>query len=525
MSGMVIKIGGDASGAKRAIDDISLSLKEQKQVLAALQRQYASLNTAQAKGKIGKEIAADIRIAKEEIARLGAVSSNSFGEVGKGASKAFSAVRQFAYILPGIGIAGIIGGLSDMVIGLFNSANAFDAADIAAGKFDNTIRNMKDSLDQLKTSLDFQNRAQKLINELNGLSGSRLSLANAGADISQNTQLITSYTEQITRLTAANKKLVDQRIDVEKAISATTGTSSPLATAIFKAGGIDNISEAMTSKFSKADQEILRQYRKTNEEIKSLSKQRQEAFLSVNLGLIESALVTQKGDKATPSAGGAQVAGLPDGGKLLDLFLRRIKEQTKKPVLVEIPVDFKIKEPEPGSFSAKNIGSELQNQLKGLASLVSDTLTPVFDSFFSTIAQGGNAFKAFAQAAAQALTGLITKLLTTAALSLILGPVLGIGVGVGAASSKFADVFKFLSGFGGRAAGGPVAAGRPVVVGEAGRELFIPSTSGRIVPNGSLSQFAGQAAQMINVTVNGVISGNNLALVMARQNRYQLSNV
>ena len=219
------------------------------------------------------------------------------------------------------------------------------------------------------------------------------------------------------------------------------------------------------------------------------------------------------------------MAGLPDGGKLLDLFLKRIKEQTRKPVPVEIPVDFKIKEPEPGSFSAKNIGSELQNQLKGLASLVSDTLTPVFDSFFSTIAQGGNAFKAFAQAAAQALTGLITKLLTTAALSLILGPVLGIGVGVGAASSKFADVFKFLSGFGGRAAGGPVAANRPVVVGEAGRELFIPSTSGRIVPNGSLSQFAGQAAQMINVTVNGVISGNNLALVMARQNRYQLSNV
>ena len=55
-----------------------------------------------------------------------------------------------------------------------------------------------------------------------------------------------------------------------------------------------------------------------------------------------------------------------------------------------------------------------ESRLKALAGVVQDTLTPVFQSFFTTIASGGNAFKAFAQAAGQALIGLISKLATTA---------------------------------------------------------------------------------------------------------------
>jgi len=39
---------------------------------------------------------------------------------------------------------------------------------------------------------------------------------------------------------------------------------------------------------------------------------------------------------------------------------------------------------------------------------------------------------------------------------------------------------------GGRALGGSVTGGRPYVVGEMGRELFVPETSGRIVPNNAM---------------------------------------
>jgi phage-related minor tail protein len=57
-----------------------------------------------------------------------------------------------------------------------------------------------------------------------------------------------------------------------------------------------------------------------------------------------------------------------------------------------------------------------------------------------------------------------------------------------------------LSGlFGHRAAGGPVAPDTPYVVGEYGRELFVPRSSGAIVPAGAASSGRGRA---ISITVN-----------------------
>jgi len=61
------------------------------------------------------------------------------------------------------------------------------------------------------------------------------------------------------------------------------------------------------------------------------------------------------------------------------------------------------------------------------------------------------------------------------------------------------------SAFGGfRAAGGSVSAGTPYVVGERGAELFVPSSSGTIVPNGGMGS-------TINITVNGAIDAEGTA--------------
>jgi len=54
---------------------------------------------------------------------------------------------------------------------------------------------------------------------------------------------------------------------------------------------------------------------------------------------------------------------------------------------------------------------------------------------------------------------------------------------------------------GGRAAGGSVSAGTTYLVGEKGPELFTPSSSGKIIPNGNM----GGASNTINITVNGAI--------------------
>jgi phage-related protein len=72
-------------------------------------------------------------------------------------------------------------------------------------------------------------------------------------------------------------------------------------------------------------------------------------------------------------------------------------------------------------------------------------------------------------------------------------------------------VTKFLGGAfdtvfgGGRAMGGPVSSGTSYVVGERGPELFVPNTSGTIIPNG------GGGGSTINLTVNGAIDAEGTA--------------
>lgn len=65
----------------------------------------------------------------------------------------------------------------------------------------------------------------------------------------------------------------------------------------------------------------------------------------------------------------------------------------------------------------------------------------------------------------------------------------------------------FDSVFGGfRANGGSVSAGTPYVVGERGAELFVPNSSGTIVPNGAMG-----GSTTINLTVNGAIDAEGTA--------------
>ena len=64
------------------------------------------------------------------------------------------------------------------------------------------------------------------------------------------------------------------------------------------------------------------------------------------------------------------------------------------------------------------------------------------------------------------------------------------------------------SAFGGfRANGGSVSAGTPYIVGEKGAELFVPNSSGSIIPNSNL----GTSGTTINLTVNGAIDPEGTA--------------
>jgi TP901 family phage tail tape measure protein len=65
---------------------------------------------------------------------------------------------------------------------------------------------------------------------------------------------------------------------------------------------------------------------------------------------------------------------------------------------------------------------------------------------------------------------------------------------------------QVLPGFQARAAGGPVTAGSPYLVGERGPELFVPRSSGTIVPNGGM----GSTSVVVNVDARGTsVQGDN----------------
>lgn len=65
-----------------------------------------------------------------------------------------------------------------------------------------------------------------------------------------------------------------------------------------------------------------------------------------------------------------------------------------------------------------------------------------------------------------------------------------------------APLFGWQGEIGARAEGGPVSAGAPYVVGERGPEVFVPASSGTIIPNGA-------GSTVINISVNG--TGEDIA--------------
>jgi len=63
-----------------------------------------------------------------------------------------------------------------------------------------------------------------------------------------------------------------------------------------------------------------------------------------------------------------------------------------------------------------------------------------------------------------------------------------------------------IRGIFGREHGGPVAAGQPVIVGERRPELFVPRTSGTILPR-ITGASGGGAGMTVNLVINGDING------------------
>lgn len=119
--------------------------------------------------------------------------------------------------------------------------------------------------------------------------------------------------------------------------------------------------------------------------------------------------------------------------------------------------------------------------------------------FEDAVLAGGN-LRQMLQAIAQDLIRLIFRQQITAPLA----------AGIGKA---------LFAGF--RAEGGPVGAGNSYIVGEKGPELFVPGSSGSIIPNGAMSGGGGRSGPSVNVTYNiaSGVSRADLAPILEQERK------
>ena len=141
-----------------------------------------------------------------------------------------------------------------------------------------------------------------------------------------------------------------------------------------------------------------------------------------------------------------------------------------------------------------------QEKVKSLGEVwqgVGGSVASAFSSIGTAIGgTAGQFISAMGQMIAQTLA-LIVALATSDALAT--GPI-GLFAAIPAAAGILAAVIGMMGGISGRAIGGSVNTGMPVIVGEAGTELFVPSVSGSIVSNGQL----GGRGSTVNLVVNSV---------------------
>ena len=140
--------------------------------------------------------------------------------------------------------------------------------------------------------------------------------------------------------------------------------------------------------------------------------------------------------------------------------------------------------------------------IQPIAKFIKEILAPAF----------GTVLKVALEVVGTLVSGLITGF------SKVIGVINGVVNAIKSLIKLVADnpLVKGISGVissvfgGGKAAGGPVLGGTPYVVGEKGPELFVPNSSGTIIPNNRLSG-SGAGGTTINLTVNGAIDSEGTA--------------
>tara|TARA_R100001510_G_C7656880_1_gene217529 strand:- start:9574 stop:11745 length:2172 start_codon:yes stop_codon:yes gene_type:complete len=100
--------------------------------------------------------------------------------------------------------------------------------------------------------------------------------------------------------------------------------------------------------------------------------------------------------------------------------------------------------------------------------------------------EGQSAGEAFQDFFKKMVTQILADILRLQIIQPILGSLFGLSFGAGGSVKGMDFAGSFFGGLFGRANGGPVMKNRPVIVGEQGPELFMPTAGGNVIPNSAL---------------------------------------
>jgi len=593
MADLKIVIGGDArqlqEELKKSQAEISKTAIEANKLDSSLKKTTASagqsifnltekLRTLQSSVFTEKDrlkIASynrEIKNTEIEIAKLNALGTTSggagaFSGIASGAGKAFSAVRQLAYILPGVGIAGIIGFATEPIIKWLTEVKKATGdvkiledtlAAGAKGSAEEVARLsiLKDKIDDLSKPQAERIRLAKIYNET-AAEGNKININEIDNLTAINLQIdkqIGLIERQSLAKAAQNEisRFADKQILAEEQLQAalrTTGlTEDQVAKSIdnrikaqnklldnqkksLDVGGINKIIP-IDPKFK----ESIAQVELVDQKLEGLLLRKRMAAYELNrvIQLLKPSLsddsFTTKPIKIKPD----KIEVVPPEEK--DLILIALKNNVYrsvgdpikiKPVITIEPVikntgwmqdiiDKAIADRAQMAAIAKGFNDIIQ-------STVVDGLSGLGESIGNAIGGGGfeNIFKGIFTTLSSGLKELGKYLIKTYGIIAIVqkikfsNPVLGVAMGVGLValgaliSSQISKTKAFATGV--RNFGGGTA-----LVGERGPELVQLPSGSNVVPNGQLNAMSGGGNAYIMETV---IRGQDLAVVLKRANQ------
>lgn len=211
---------------------------------------------------------------------------------------------------------------------------------------------------------------------------------------------------------------------------------------------------------------------------------------------------------------------------------KEVDRLTKGNIILKLGAQFTL------DMTAAN--DNIKKQLQGLNDTFRDTVGDVFGNIGETLGEalsGGDLQKGI-QSLFSAIAsgiqsigkqfikiGVLALLAKDAFKKLFSNPALSIAVGIALVAAGAALKNSLGGSMQGRAGGGRVNKGQPYIVGEVGKEIFVPDTGGTIVPNNKIaaagSPMQGGGGMVVRIVGEFVQRGNDLVAAIANTNRAQ----